>query len=145
MYRSRATLAGAMDLFRLRSSSCEIGPQNNCNTSDENLDSAISHTGSAFLSQEIILLPFRAVILMTASCLRRDSPLELFHWPSRPPSFDLKSFISHQPSSLKYCLHLFLNLYCCSFCFLLQLQIMHIMRYSVQGNADENKDVIFVY
>ena len=48
LYLSRATLAGAMGLFCLRVSSCEIGPQNNCITTHENLDAAMSNTGSGF-------------------------------------------------------------------------------------------------
>ena len=61
----------------------------------KNLDAVMSYTGSAFLQKEIVLSPFRVVILMTAPCLPRDSPDE---WimrrsvtrivsPSRPPTF----------------------------------------------------------
>ena len=60
----------------------------------KNLDAVMSYTGSAFLQKEIILSPFRVVMLMTAPCLPRDSPDE---WimrrsvtrivsPSRPPT-----------------------------------------------------------
>ena len=49
MYLSRATLAGTMGLFCLRFSSCKIGPQNKCSTSDKNVDVAMFYTGSALL------------------------------------------------------------------------------------------------
>ena len=129
-------LQAKMGLFCLRFSSCEIGPQNNCSTSDKSPYAAMSYTGSAFLltmgNNPLTLQcddSYDSTVVAPRFTTHMDN--EVFCYQTFSSSFEIfisamvvAAIIPHFFSSNS-------NLF--------------LLRYSVQGNTDESKDELFVY